>query len=484
MSAVPREIEIEGKKTGIRRIASLDFQRGLAIWLMVFLHVFNHIWDFKDVTVGDLFNTLNFGISLVMVLMAFFGGFAGYFILISSVVNSLATTKSALKGINPNQLLVKRILTGIGILVAGRLTEMFGYYGYFGRVFWSGETILSASTWTNPIYTSFLWRRIFMMEALQIIGWCQIITGIVTYFLVRKNGVQKFLRNIIIYSVLAIAILVASPFMWNWLDNLAWSNIPSIELIRGWGIEETDVSYHYSWPSEVLQSVNPSFLTYVCVVLVGDLYPIFPFLATSFIGATFGLLLAKPKPPKRLPLIGGIVTLIIFGVGGILNAVWGFDLNFQRPPLQYFFLLLGAQFGIMILLLWLVEYRGKSQKFGNNPVVKYFRLWGMFALSIFSLQIYSLVPRAAFNPLFKSMNLMSDKFALEQGWWVLLFAVITILFYDLLLWLWSRINFMFSFEWLIIRLAALPTKQVSPRLNVKEMLHEVEWLNYQELSGK
>ena len=261
MTAVLREVDTEKEKKGIRRIASLDFQRGLAIWLMVFLHVFNHIWDYANVTVDDLFNNLNFGLSLVMVLMAFFGGFAGYFILISSVVNSLATTKSALKGINPNQLLVKRVLTGIGILVAGRLTEMFGYYGYFGRVFWSGEAILSASTWTNPIYTSFLWRRIFMMEALQIIGWCQIITGIVTYFLVRKNGVEKFLRNIIIYAVFAVAILVASPFMWNWLDNLAWSNIPSIDLIRGWGVEATDVSYHYSWPSEILQSVNPSFLT-------------------------------------------------------------------------------------------------------------------------------------------------------------------------------------------------------------------------------
>jgi len=128
--------------------------------------------------------------------------------------------------------------------------------------------------------------------------------------------------------------------------------------------------------------------------------------------------------------------------------------------------------------------RGKSQKFENNPVVKYFRLWGMFALSIFSLQIYSLVPRAIFNPLFKNLNLMSEKFALSQVWWVLMFAVITVLFYDILLWLWSRINFMFSFEWLIIRLASLPMKQVSPRLNVKEMLHEAEWLNYKELSGK
>ncbi|MCK4973430.1 MAG: hypothetical protein KAS52_08920, partial [Candidatus Heimdallarchaeota archaeon] len=138
MIATPKEIQAENKPK-MKRIASLDFQRGLAIWMMVFLHVFNHIWDFSGVGLDDLFATLNFGLSLLMVIMAFFGGFAGYFILISSVVNSLATTKSALKGTSPGKLLFKRILTGVGILLAGRITETFGYYGYFGRVLRSGN---------------------------------------------------------------------------------------------------------------------------------------------------------------------------------------------------------------------------------------------------------------------------------------------------------------------------------------------------------
>ncbi|MCK4895937.1 MAG: hypothetical protein KAS47_03960 [Candidatus Heimdallarchaeota archaeon] len=479
MIATPKEIQAENKPK-MKRIASLDFQRGLAIWMMVFLHVFNRIWDFSGVGLDDLFATLNFGLSLLMVIMAFFGGFAGYFILISSVVNSLATTKSALKGTSPGKLLFKRILTGVGILLAGRITETFGYYGYFGRVLRSGNSILQASTWTDSFALSFFWRRIFMMEALQIIGWCQIITGIIAFFLIRNGGTKKFVRNIIIYSGLAAAILVATPFMWNWIDNLNWPNLPSMELITNWDLP--DAAYHNTWPSEALQSENASFLTYICVILTGDLYPIFPFLATSFIGSAWGLLLAKPKPSKRLPLYGGLITLGIFVIGAVLNIILGFNLNLQRPPMQYFFLLLGAQFGIMILLLWLVEYRGKAQKFGNNIIVKYFRLWGTIALSVFSLQIWSLVPRAILNPLF-GINLMNEKFELlTGGWWVLMFAVLTILCYDLLFWLWAQINFIFSFEWFIIRLGSIPTKSVSKRLNVKEILHEVEWMDYQKMS--
>ncbi|MHA1202744.1 MAG: hypothetical protein ACTSQ4_09500 [Candidatus Heimdallarchaeaceae archaeon] len=481
MLATPKEIQEENKPK-MKRIASLDFQRGLAIWMMVFLHVFDHIWDYSGVEVDDLFTNLDFGLSLILIIMAFFGGFAGYFILISSVVNSLATTKSALKGTPPGKLLFKRILTGVGILLAGRITETFGYYGYFGRVLRSGDSILAASTWTDPFALSFFWRRIFLMEALQIIGWCQIITGIIAFFLIRNGGAKKFIRNLIIYSTLAVAIFVATPFMWNWIDNLEWANLPSMELITDWNIPSANPDYHNTWPSEVLQSENASFLTYICVILSGDLYPIFPFLATSFIGSAWGLLLAKPKPSKRLPLYGGLTTLGILGIGAVLNIILGFDISFQRPPMQYFFLLLGVQFGLMILLLWLVEYRGKAQKFGNNIIVKYFRLWGTIALSVFSLQIWSLVPRAILNPLF-GINLMNEKFELlTGGWWVLMFAVLTILCYDLLFWLWAQVNFIFSFEWFIIKLGSIPTKSVSKRLNVKEILHEVEWMDYKEMS--
>ncbi|MBY9002191.1 MAG: hypothetical protein KGD64_14825, partial [Candidatus Heimdallarchaeota archaeon] len=294
MTATPREIENDNQPK-MKRIASLDFQRGFAIWMMVFLHVFNHIWDYSGISVDDLFSDINFGLSLTMIIIAFFGGFAGYFILISSVVNGLATTKSALKGTQPNKLLFKRILTGVGILIAGRITETLGYYGYFGRVLTSGNSILQATTWTDPFSVSFFWRRIFMMEALQIIGWCQIITGLIAFILIRKGGVQKFTRNLIIYVSLAVIVLVASPFMWNWIDNLSWPNLPTAQLIDNWQIASADASYYYTWPSEVLQSENASFLTYICVLLTGDLYPIFPFLAISFIGTAWGLLLAKPK---------------------------------------------------------------------------------------------------------------------------------------------------------------------------------------------
>ncbi|UJG43716.1 MAG: heparan-alpha-glucosaminide N-acetyltransferase domain-containing protein [Candidatus Heimdallarchaeum endolithica] len=52
---------IENKgKSKIRRIASLDFQRGLAIWMMVFLHVWNHIYDFSWIDLEQYFKKQTF----------------------------------------------------------------------------------------------------------------------------------------------------------------------------------------------------------------------------------------------------------------------------------------------------------------------------------------------------------------------------------------------------------------------------------------
>ena len=108
----------------------------------------------------------------------------------------------------------------------------------------------------------------------------------------------------------------------------------------------------------------------------------------------------------------------------------------------------------------------------------------MVALSIFALQIWSLVPRALFNWTIPSLNLMSEQFAIGSEWPVIIFAIATILFYDLLIWSWAQINFIGSFEWMIIKFSSLATKDPSKRLNFKYMLNDIQWINYRELVSK
>ncbi|MBD3193259.1 MAG: hypothetical protein GF308_21675 [Candidatus Heimdallarchaeota archaeon] len=460
-----------------QRLASLDFQRGLAIWMMVFLHVFNHMYDYSWVDPGQLFTGIPFFLSIFIAFSAYFGNWAGYFILISAIVNAFSTTKKAMHGKDsPERLFGKQLLTGLGILIAGFITESFGYYGYFGRVLRSGA-VFSRETWIDPINVSFIWRKLFMMEALQAIGWCLVLTSIVQYFLLRKGGANKFKRNIIVYGLLTIVVLVATPFIWNWIDNLSLWSIPTYQEVLDHGFTG---EYHLSWPSSFFQSYNASFFAYIMTVLTGDLYPIFPFLAVSLLGSLFGIVLAMPQPPKRLPLWGGLLTLGILVIGVITTILLPFDISFERPYMGFFFFLLGGQVGAVVLLFWLIDWRGKGEQFAKNPIIKYFRVWGMLALTIFFLQIWSLIPRAVFN-FTHPENLMNYRFPKGQEWIVFIFAFVTIIFYDLLIWLWAQINFVGSFEWIIIRFASIVTKKPSKRLKVKYMLNEINWMNYQSL---
>ena len=476
----------------MKRIASIDFLRGLAIWMMVFLHVFNHKYNYDwvfEAGIENIFQITNPFFAIFILFSGFFGNWVGIFILVSGVVNTVSFVKRVSRGDATSRVFFKQILTGFGILIAGFIAESFGYYGYFGTLIKTRIPFM-ASTWISNLegvesleqyalladsnIVSKIWTQIFRMEALQIIGYLMIIIAIVLFFLNRNDGYKKVKRNLFIVLGLIVVIAVSTPFLWYASEQINWI-IPA---------SASENVYHLTWPSMDMQVENASFGTYLMMVLTGDYYPLFPYLITSLVGVGFGIVLAMEKPPKRLPLWGLLTTIILGAIGGITATFMHFDINFERPTFPFFFMLLASQVGLMTLLLWLVEYRGKSQKFGNNIVVKYFRIWGVLSLSIFVLQIYHLVPYAIFNPAFKTVNLLGGQFGQGGEYWVLLLAFITVLFFDLIVWAWARFNFVLSFEWMIQRLSSLSTKEKPDKLNFKKILNEVEWIDYKKLSGR
>lgn len=460
----------------MKRIASIDFLRGLAIWMMVFLHVFNHKYDYSwvfDAGIENIFQITNPFFAIFILFSGFFGNWVGIFILVSGVVNTVSFVKRVSRGDATSRVFLKQIMTGFGILIAGFIAESFGYYGYFGELIKTGKPF-TASTWADSAIVSKIWTQIFRMEALQIIGYLMIIIAIFLFFLNRNDGYKKVKRNLFIILGLIVVIAVTTPFLWYASEQINWL-IPA---------SASENVYHLTWPSMDMQVENASFGTYLMMVLTGDYYPLFPYLITSLVGVGFGIVLAMEKPTKRLPLWGLLTTIILGAIGAITATFMHFDINFERPTFPFFFMLLASQVGLMTLLLWLVEYRGKSQKFGNNIIVKYFRIWGVLSLSIFVLQIYHLVPYAIFNPAFKAVNVLGGQFGQGGEFWVLLLAFITILFFDLIVWVWARFNFVLSLEWMIQRLSSLSTKEKPDKLNFKKILNEVEWIDYKKLSGR
>ena len=468
-------VELTGSKV-MKRIVTLDFQRGLAIFMMVFFHSMQHLYDFGWATDVENLLKMNFLIVIGILLMVFFVGWAGYFLIISAIVNALAMSKRASKGHKPIQIVLKQILTGVGVLFAAMLTDgLIGYYGFLGSAIRSGN-------WSYSKFVQlFVGRSFFMMETLHTIGWCMIINGIIHYLLIRKNGFKKIKRNVLVYAILVLTVIVASPFIWNWVDNMNWGGFYNLNFFSEVSVDQRYFS-SFRWPNGLDQAKIGTFKASFFTLLTGDLEPLFPFLATSFAGALIGTVLADDKPPKRLPFYGAMTSLGFISLGAILIvAGLPFDFTWFRPDLTYFLILMGTWIGVISLLLYKVEYRGDPKKFANRKIVSLMRLWGIIALSIYTLQIFSILPKWFASLLLIDVNLVTERYPIPYGQetYVFLLCFYILFTYHLVVKLWSKINFKFSFEWLIIRFAALGSKQsVSQRLNVDAIMNKTTWINY------
>lgn len=450
-----------------KRIVTLDFLRGAAIWMMVFFHASSHMYDYT--WIADKFdNIYSFPIIVIIFLFVLLalGSWATFFILISASVNSFSMTKRASRGSDIKIGLYKQLFTGFGILFIGWLTESFtGMHGYLGYVIRDGD-------WTN-FYPA--WKALFVMKALQIIGWSIIINSIIHFLLMRNGGHKLYKRNLLIYCAIVLGILIITPFAHQWVDQMNWAVPESLPI--------SNIDYFSKqWPGQYVQTNNPSFRTFVLVWLVGDQLPIFPCIGASFIGSIIGMSLAKENPTKKITLWGSIIGLAML-ICGVILIVFGFPfLPTGRPSIASFLLQMGSQLLIIMLLLRLIEFRGRAKKFAKRRIIKYFRLWSMVSLSVFCLQIYEMFGRWLLTKIvspFSSIDfLQHGTFSYYSIHWPMLAALFVILCFDILLRLWARINFVASFEWFVIRYQSLATKDISPRLDVDLMMNKIDWINF------
>ncbi|MBY9001279.1 MAG: hypothetical protein KGD64_10215, partial [Candidatus Heimdallarchaeota archaeon] len=333
------------------------------------------------------------------------------------------------------------------------------------------------------IYLTFypLWSSLFEMKPLQIIGWTMIINGFIHYFLMLKEGYSKYIRNMIIYGSLIVLVLVLTPFLQNWAstiysnwDSLNWNNLSPY--IEHWGLD--------GWPNHHLAAANASFPVWILTIITGENQPLFPFLATSLAGSMIGISLAKSKQRKLFPLWGGIAGLTCI-ITGILLAVFGVSFTFVStlPAIPTYLIHLGGQTIVLMIFLGLVEFRGRGEKFANRKVVKFFRLWSMVSLTIFVTDLYFYVPRYFLSLIlnnFTAYNIMEDGIftGVEGLPWVMLVSFVVLLFYEFLIWIWSKVNFIGTAEWLLIQIQSRLTGQKSPRLEVDTMMNRVNWINF------
>ena len=497
----------------MKRYASIDFLRGFAIWLMLLLHeiqrVYDYTWANDAVALGEkpvLF-------IIIMLIMMFLGGWAGFFLLISAAGNGIAMQKSFQKGRSTWSVLSKQLLVGGLLLVVAFATESItGYHGMLGDLVLGREI-----GWHNV-------ARAFHMETIHTIAYAIIINGIVHALLSMRGGYKKITRNIIIYLVLAVVTVVVTIPIWN-IQTIygPWTSLQGTapNFWDGFGFYQQVIA---DPPGNSFKEIAIKFFL---LPIAGRPEPIFPYLATSFIGSIIGILLAREKTPKKEFKVGmwaGLV-LVVGGLGGSVayiatgkqDILQMFDKAWSIPEitawLPYFLFTLGTNICTTLFVIRIVEFRGRGDVFANKT--KYIRRHGFVALSIYNYQFFDFIPRwflvgigvdSLVSPV-RQPNLTGKSIQVIPwqglndnslwGPWVLFVIVVNFAIWALILYLWEKVDYIGSFEWIINVVAGFgvtakrykdyeigmeKTAEKRPwwkpiRLDANEYFYGPEWIN-------
>ena len=478
-----------------QRFFTLDFARGLAIFVMLFLHIIQ-----RTLNMGELFANIN-DVALInllaLVLIPFFGGLAGFFLIISAAANMVSIYRDLNKGASIGSLIVKQIIGGILLLIFAMLCEgLIGYQGLMGNFAKSLDNI------ANTEWTVLLWRWNYF-ETIHTIAWCLIINGIVQGLLSLKGNWKNTKRMILAYSILALIVVGLTQPIWSLVEYL----IPGYPF----GLYPSGHELYLPWigTESFWQIFRAPFLN----PLSAPMEPIFPYLAVSFIGSIIGIILSQPKEkisnkfPRNFGLVGvamfvgGLIGIIIVTVK-ILNATnfdtaidfylvfinhraWAADYASYVPSFAWISQFLAVNgFSIMLImfLLRLVEFRGKARVYAERT--KIIRRFGIVAFTNYNNQwMYFVV--------FFLTSLLLTGTAYQPLFWggVFLTIVITYLLYSLILFGWEKINYLGSLEWFIRTFTnnVVPArrKRFDPsvkwwqrgQVDVEKTFYNVHWIN-------
>nr|MDO8110665.1 hypothetical protein [Candidatus Sigynarchaeota archaeon] len=453
----------------MRRYASIDFLRGLAIFLMIFLHVISDSFNIPGITsnINDV-PLLNV---IALLLVSFLGGLAGLFLAVSAIGNMISMMRLLQAGKPVKDLVIRQVAGGIILLFFAVLSEgVIGYHGAFGEIF---NNLDNLSNYTGAVF----FTGGFRFETIHTIAWCIILNGIVQGILVKLYGIAQYGKIIKAYIILAIAILVATPFLWEWLFQAL-----------GPGFPYGTAPFARTEPDLRNASFAEVMTAFFANVIAGKPEPCFPYLATSFFGSIIGIVLSLPreKIPRDFPkkvlkiaftmfLVGlaGVIVNIVLMMGydstaalNLYSFMWDHRLwvnNAMRtsdpifnnipaylPVLGWLFQFLavnGVALAAIMIIVRIVEFRGNGKNFAAKTT--FIRRFGFVAFTIYNIQFVYFIARFIITSVF-----YGEPYIRMDWGGTFTTLVLALAMFHLIMIAWERAKYIGSIEWMIGTIAA------------------------------
>ncbi len=418
----------------MKRLISLDHLRGFAIVSVIFYHT--SIFNTMPSTPGSGVPTDPVLLGIYW-FMLYFVAWAGMFAIVSGTSNTISLYGGLKSGKvkNPKQLLVSSVFSG-GIVIVINYVYLYlfspGFVmdevlsgGFLPCLIRYGQIYPKAP---NPLFST----------ALIMIGWSILISGVVLYFLMRNDGIKKTKRNYtVIFTLATLLVFVIYPIVHS-------------------------LTYDYLQYYKDLPLTAEDFLPRLLLHwLVGAMDPILPYAGFALYGVIFGMFFVDYETPKRQVLSYGYGMGIIVTVVGIVLCV--LNNRYVIPPYDVvpfpeILTMLGPMFIFFTVWVHRVDLRGDGPKIRAVKRIKTARRAGVVSLTGFLLEgsVAQLLRRVVI--------LVYPAFDTDILFILFVFPTIVLIVWIFILKYWERVDFKYSFEWMLIAFARKVTHKESLRL--------------------
>ena len=266
----------------------------------------------------------------------------------------------------------------------------------------------------------------------------------------KKGKTDQEIKKI--FGILTIAVIIMTPIMIEILNLLPdfWDRPASGFETRPLGL---------------------NILYVILAPLVIDFNPLFPNLTAMFLGTIIGLEISNGQSTKQFfnKIVLSTIPMMVLGV------VFTFlDLGYG---LGEFFTSTGGSILLLMIILYMIDMRGKGTKFAKYS--KFFRRFGTMTLTLWCLQWLVVLPLRLMQVIVNAVTGTSVDFITgpfynngRTGWELLGTIAIVIGIYHLILWLWEKVGYVGSFEWVTVKLMSKQRANAAARL--KRGLKDVE----------
>lgn len=407
----------------MKRITSLDFLRGLAMFLLIGYHAF-------EKTIHPTFFTEV--MALPPALLALFApllllaNWRGIFLLISGATLTYRTHKSIEKGIKPMKIFIQNFLSAILLLIHGLVIQaIWNPYSGAAYIYLRSGVV----NWSSML------RQLQWSDAVEMIALGIAFTSIINIFLVTKKTIKRPKLVSLAYIFFAAVIFFLTPVAQNWL-------------FTRYGLETSGVQYMTTINfRERMESI-------VLALFIGEQQPFFPFAGVFCIGNIFGILFAQPKLHKKKTLLYGYLSGLLLIILGVLIFVFIDKMVFDPEPIvrpMWFLIVnLGLQVIAMMIFMGVFEFNKKCSQRASRT--KFIRRIGIIPLTLFTFQVLDYFPGLLLLKLFNQD--FTATFGLEFKW-SLLFTAVSMAFWAILVLLWGLLQNYLTMDWLFAMVKSL-----------------------------